>query len=217
MFRVKICGVTTPEDGQVVARAGADALGLNFYPASPRYVEPDRARRIASGLPSSVFKVGVFVNASPQQIRDTVARAGLDAIQLHGDEPPEFLSELAGCPVIRAFRLTEAGLGPIGDYLERCRRSGLLPQMTLIDSHVKGRYGGTGKTADWDTVAGYPFESWHPPLVLAGGLHPGNVAEAVRRVRPAAVDTASGVEADPGEKDPGLVEAFVQQARQAFP
>lgn len=200
----------------MVVRAGADAVGLNFCPASPRYVPLQQAQRIAAGLPAAVVKVGVFVNAAARDICRTFDEAGLDLVQLHGDEPPQFLAHLQGRPVVRAFRLGAKGLQPVADYLEECRRLGCLPQMALIDSHVKGAYGGTGRPADWSIVAAYPSQDWHPPLVLAGGLTPENVAEAIRTVCPAAVDTASGVESEPGRKANVLVERFVTAADGAF-
>jgi len=160
---------------------------------------------------------------------ETFGRLELDLIQLHGDEPPEFLEELKGTvpfslrenrdsphrPVMKAFRLDSNGLGPVFEYLERCGRLGCMPRMVLIEQKVEGKYGGTGKTADWDVVKQYPaiaLEKGYPPLVLAGGLTPQNVAQAVRTVHPAAVDTAGGVESSPGRKDAAAVEEFVRKA-----
>ena len=216
MFRVKICGITNVDDALASARAGADALGLNFYPKSPRHITPEQARAIVEVLPRNVVKVGLFVNAPVDEVRDTFDRLGLNLIQLHGDEPPESLAELGDRPVMRAFRLGSEGLPPVTEYLRHCRRLGCLPRLVLIDAHVKGAYGGTGQVADWPTVKRYPVDKDDPPLVLAGGLSPSNVAEAIRAVSPAAVDTASGVESAPGKKDPAAVEAFVRAARAAL-
>ena len=216
MFQIKICGITTADDALTVARAGADAIGLNFYPQSPRSVDLEAARRILEIVPAGVLKVGLFVNSSQEQVCRAFDQLRLDLVQLHGDEPPEFLCRLAERPVMRAFRVGPEGLGPVEDYLEQCRRLNRVPELVLIDSRTKGKYGGTGRVADWSTVACYPRHDWHPPLVLAGGLTPENVAEAIGAVQPAAVDTASGVESSPGRKDESLVVRFVREAREAF-
>jgi phosphoribosylanthranilate isomerase len=216
MFQIKICGITNVADALVAARAGADAVGLNFYPKSPRFVEFSRAKEISEVLPSEIAKVGVFVNVSAEEICRNFDELGLDMIQLHGDEPPEFLASLGGRPVMKAFRLGRGGLQDIFDYLERCRTLEGLPQRVLIDAQVGGSYGGTGKTADWSLCARYVRQKNLPPQVLAGGLCPANVAEAIAQVRPAAVDTASGVEASPGRKDHAAVVAFVRAAKRAF-
>ena len=219
MFRIKICGVTTVDDALAVARSGADAVGLNFYPKSPRYLQTPEARQIVDALPAGIVKVGLFVNALAEEVCETFDRLGLDLIQLHGDEPPHFLAELGGRPVMRAFRLGPAGLEAVGRYLRECRDRGGMPQLILIDAHVKGVYGGSGQVADWQQLTTYrpirPDEPI-PPLVLAGGLTPENVAEAIRTVHPAAVDTASGVESRPGRKSEALVRQFVEAARAAF-
>ncbi len=216
MFRIKICGITTVEDALLVARAGADAIGLNFYPQSPRYLPPDHVRPIVESLPPGVVKIGLFVNAGATEVCRTFDEFGLDLVQLHGDEPPEYLPHLGSRPVMRAFRLAQAGLSPVFEYLQQCCRLGCPPHCVLIDSFRRGQYGGTGKTADWEAVANYHLKPAHPPLVLAGGLAPENVANAIRAVRPAAVDTASGVERSPGRKDPDLVARFVAAARGAL-
>lgn len=216
MFRIKICGITTVEDARMVAAAGADAVGLNFCPQSPRHIALETARRIAECLPASAVKVGLFVNPPAARVLTVSDQLGLDLIQLHGDEPPEFLRELEGRRVVRAFRVGAEGLRPMLDYLERCRRLACLPQLCLVDSYRKGQYGGTGQVADWSLLGGYAREGAAPPLVLAGGLTPENVAEAIQAVHPYAVDTASGVESSPGRKDPELVERFVAAARTAF-
>ncbi len=216
MFHIKICGITSVDDARLVASAGADAIGLNFYAQSPRCIRRDDAEQIVEVLPADVVKVGVFVNASRDEVRRTFDDLGLDLAQLHGDEPPEFLAELEGRPVMRAFRCRQTGLAPVYAYLDRCRELGCLPHMILIDSYKEGIFGGTGETADWSELARYASIGGHPerpPLVLAGGLRPDNVAQAIRMVRPRAVDTASGVESSPGRKDPDLVRAFVEAAR----
>lgn len=222
MFRVKICGITNVNDAMAVARTGADAVGLNFFPKSPRYVDPERAQAIIEALPPRVVKVGLFVNADPEVVCRMFDQLGLDLIQLHGDEPPELLTQLGERPVMRAFRLGEGGLRPVGEYLDRCRQLKCVPRLVLIDAMVRGVYGGSGQVADWGVARRYAataFSEEHappPPLVLAGGLTPDNVAEAIRTVRPLAVDTASGVESAPGRKDPATVEAFVRAAKTAF-
>lgn len=213
MFRIKICGITCVADALAAVEAGADALGLNFYARSPRYVRPQVARQIVEALPAGIVKVGLFVNSPPEEIRALREELGLDLIQLHGDEPPELLSDLGGS-IVRAFRVGTAGLGPVLEYLDRCRALGCLPRMVLADSAVTGTYGGTGQVGPWQLLAQWPQDL--PPLVLAGGLTPENVAEAIGAVRPAAVDTASGVEETPGRKSTVLVRQFVAEARRGW-
>jgi phosphoribosylanthranilate isomerase len=218
MFRVKICGVTTPEDARTAAEAGADAVGLNFYPKSPRYLAPEAARAVAGAVPRGVVKVGLFVNAPVEEVCRAFDGLGLDLVQLHGDEPPQVLADLEGRPVMRAFRLGPEGMLPVGEYLGQCEQLGRMPELVLLDAFRKGAYGGTGEVADWSAAKTYrPVgDRPLPPLVLAGGLTPENVAEAIRTVRPAAVDTASGVESAPGRKDPELVRRFVRAAIEAL-
>jgi phosphoribosylanthranilate isomerase len=213
MFRIKICGITRLEDALAAATAGADAIGLNFYPRSARFVGEEQARRIAAAVPAGIARVGVFVNASAEEIQETFDCTPLDFIQLHGDEPPEFLCQLGDRPIIRVFRVGIAGLAAALAYLDCCRQFGVVPRMVLADAAAGRSYGGTGEMADWSALSGYPAAGWHPPLILAGGLTPDNVAAAIRAVRPAAVDTASGVESSPGVKDSGLMKRFVEAAR----
>jgi phosphoribosylanthranilate isomerase len=215
-FHIKICGITRAQDALWAASAGADAVGLNFYSRSPRYIWPEDARELIGLLPPEVVKVGVFVNAEPGEICQLFDQLGLDWIQLHGDEPPMLLEQLGGRPVIRAFRLGPDGLGPVLEYLERCRYVGRMPDWILLDGYRPGEYGGTGVEANWEVCRQYTGMAGMPPVVLAGGLTPANVGEAIRTVRPMAVDTASGVELSPGRKDPSLVAEFIRAAREAF-
>jgi phosphoribosylanthranilate isomerase len=215
MFRIKICGITSVEDGCAVVAAGADALGLNFYEKSPRYVSAEVAEQIVATLPPGVKKVGVFVNATAEEIRARFSALSLDLIQLHGDERPEFLAELDGLPVMRAFRAA-GNLSAVGDYLHQCEQLNCRPKMVLIDAYRKGQYGGTGETVDWTaTKAGRP-QIGTLSMVLAGGLTPQNVGQAIAAVEPDAVDTASGVEVSPGHKSAELIRAFVTEAQRAF-
>jgi phosphoribosylanthranilate isomerase len=226
MFQIKICGITNEEDARLAAKAGADALGLNFYPKSPRFISQETARRIIDILPPTVLKVGLFVNESVEAVIKSFDSLGLDLIQLHGDESPQYILQLGNRPVMKAFRLSSAGLSPIEAYLEElCRtdfqsvqEKGQIRNLSyvLLDSHVEGVYGGTGTPADWVVCAEYARNPNYPPLVLAGGLTPENIAKAVREVRPAAVDTASGVEISPGLKDPHRLTTFIENARRGF-
>jgi phosphoribosylanthranilate isomerase len=216
MFTIKICGVTTADDARAVAAAGADAIGLNFYAHSPLFLPLENAQHVAASIPRKVVRVGVFVNAPAETICGAYDALGLDLIQLHGDEPPEFLGELGDRPVMRAFRIGDEGLQPAAEYLARCRELGTPPAMVLVDAHRSGQYGGTGMTADWEMLVRERGLLDGIRLVLAGGLTAGNVADAIRCVRPTAVDTASGVESAPGRKDVGAVSRFVAAARGAF-
>jgi phosphoribosylanthranilate isomerase len=216
MFRIKICGITQVDDALAAVAAGADAVGLNFFPKSPRYVLLDNALPIVDSLPAGIVKVGVFVNAPADEVCRTFDRLGLDLIQLHGDEPPEFPSSLGGRPVMRAFRFGPGGLAAVADHLRQAAAGGGSPRLALIDAYRRGQYGGTGQVANWAALADYAAIHDAPPLVLSGGLTAKNVADAIRAVRPAAVDAASGVESSPGQKDPALVGEFVRAARTAF-
>lgn len=216
MFRIKICGITAVIDALAAAGAGADAVGLNFFPGSKRFVDHQRAREIVEALPNGVIKVGVFVNAGEDDIRRASDSLGLDTIQLHGDEPAEFLARLADLPLVRAFRLDARGFAPIDSYLSACADLGALPRMMLLDAHVPGQYGGTGTMLDWSPLGNAAVSPDRPPIILAGGLTPANVATAIHRACPAAVDTAGGVEYAPGKKDHTLMAAFVAAARAAF-
>ena len=213
MFQVKICGVTCVEDALAVAAAGADCIGLNFYAKSVRYLPPERAAEVAASIPDQVLKTGVFVNSPLAEIRDLAERFELDFVQLHGDEPPQAIAELSGLRVIKAFRLGPEGIAPVAEYLDRCYQLAALPAMVLLDAFQAGAYGGTGHVVDWATAREYHDLGAGPALVLAGGLTPGNVADAIAAVRPAAIDLASGVESSPGRKDPAKLAALFEKIR----
>ena len=207
-LRIKICGITREEDAWAAIEAGADALGFVFVPGTPRFIEPGRAAAITRSLPPFVSRVGLFVNADPEHIRATVAEARLDTVQLHGDEPPEVgLSLLGLVRVIQAFRVQ----GP--ETLQRLPDYRKSADAWLLDAYVPGTAGGTGARFDWN-LAVQARELGHP-LILAGGLKPENIAEAVRQVRPFAVDVSSGVESSPGQKDAEKIRELIRSARLA--
>lgn len=215
LFHVKICGVTTVDDARMIADHGADAIGLNFYKRSPRFIEDETAEQIVNAIPTTVLRIGVFVNEPTTEIRQRAELLKLDAIQLHGDEAPEDLKELPGLKIIRAIRVGDS-LEPVEKFLSRAKELSQSVEMLLVDSRRTDEYGGTGMTADWQLLAERMAHSHWPPLALAGGLTADNVDEAINRVRPAAVDTASGVESSPGIKDPHQVKRFIQAAKTAL-
>lgn len=216
MFQVKICGVTNLEDARCCAEAGADAIGLNFYPASPRCVAVDVAREITLGLPPTVTKVGVFVNAMSDDMLWTCDQVGLDVIQLHGDETPRIVTQLGGHRVIKAFRCRNGDFEPVAEFVHRCEDLGCRPCGVLIDAYQPSLFGGTGQIANWSLVRKLSELLRDMPIVLAGGLRSENVAAAIEATRAAAVDTASGVEFEPGRKDAQRVRAFIGNAWDAF-
>ncbi|MHB1399489.1 MAG: phosphoribosylanthranilate isomerase [Trichloromonadaceae bacterium] len=201
MLRVKICGITDVEDALQACACGADALGLVFYPRSPRCVTPEQARAIIQALPPLVTTVGLFVNEEPQRIRQLADDCGLDVIQVHGDEGPD-ACDFAPRRSIKALRVKDAA-SLVGH--EEFRTSAL-----LLDAWVAGAYGGTGESFNWELAAGIACQR---PVILAGGLTPENVAAAVNAVRPYGVDVSSGVESAPGRKDPAKVAAFIRNAK----
>jgi phosphoribosylanthranilate isomerase len=205
MVRVKICGVTTPQDACLAADLGAHAVGLNFFPESPRSISPYSARNIIRELPPFVACVGVFVNWAPEPVIALSQALRLAAAQLHGDETPQTVAEIAKkLPVIKALRI-EPGTA-LG--LPRHRAAAAF----LLDAACAGKFGGTGVTTDWTQAR--TLAECHR-IILAGGLTPENVAEAIRTVRPFAVDVASGVELLPGKKDPGKLRAFFSEVARA--
>jgi phosphoribosylanthranilate isomerase len=210
-LRVKICGVTTPDDVRAIADAGADAVGFNFHPGSPRFVDPKAAAPLVRAVPPLMAAVGVFVNQPFRQVCAIAYQLGLRGVQWYGN-PLE-----AGDPfpfsLIPAFRVRDQShLAAIEAYLGAAAEAGRLPGAMLIDAFVDGQLGGTGQQAPWELLAGFRSPV---PLILAGGLTPDNIAEAVRVVHPAGVDVASGVEISPGRKDPEKVRRFIQTAKDA--
>jgi len=213
VIRVKICGLTRVDQAVACAELGADWIGLNFHPSSPRYVEPAQAAAIVASLPPSVSPIGVFVDRPVAEVAELAFRTGLGFVQLHGLESPEVVGLLRPLRVVKAFRLeSHAAWVRVVDYLAQAATLGCPPEAVLIDSYVAGKPGGTGHTIDNDFLDG------RPPLdhlILAGGLTPENVAEHIRRVRPWMVDVASGVESALGCKDLNKVAAFVRAAKLA--
>lgn len=209
-MQVKICGIRSLEDAQAAIQAGADLLGFNFYPASPRYIEPKTCQEIVSALrqqPVSVILVGVFVNAASEQILETLERCSLDLAQLHGNEPPEVLKNLGQ----RAYKaLRPVDLWALEDALERYPAR-FTPPAWLVDAHNPVAFGGTGQTSDW-TLAAELAET--APILLAGGLTPDNVIQAINQVHPWGVDVASGVESAPGIKDIHKMRTFIKNAKE---
>jgi phosphoribosylanthranilate isomerase len=212
--RVKICGVTNVEDALAALEAGAASIGLNFHPSSPRFVTMEQAKRIVRVLPRGVSLVGVFVNRETSEVARTAHALDLPVVQLHGDEPPEDLRELREqFLTIRAFRLADGdSVNRMLAYLRRADEIDGTPYATLIDAHVPGIPGGTGKSIGDDILLSLPNMDH---LILAGGLTPENVADRVARLRPWMVDVAGGVESAPGKKDPTKMAAFVKAARGA--
>lgn len=202
--RVKICGVRSLEEAEAAVEYGADAIGFNFWPKSPRYIAPEMARSIIAKLSPLLSCVGVFVNEEPEHIIEIASQAGLNAVQLHGDEMPEYCAQLRGLKLIKAFRVSEDfDLNQIANY----RVSSI-----LLDTKVKNNYGGTGERFDWRIAL---EAKRFAPIILAGGLNAENVAEAINFVRPMAVDVCSGVEAEPGRKDISRIREFMSVVKQA--
>jgi phosphoribosylanthranilate isomerase len=202
---VKICGLTRPEDATLAGELGATWVGFNFSAESPRRVSPETARRLASAAGDGVVRVGVFVSEVPALIREAVDAACLDLVQIHRRLTPEDPGAY-GVPVVAVAHMgISAPKPPPAELLSKCKA-------VLFDVRVPGRSGGTGKRFDWSLVAGRQFGA---PVLLAGGLDPGNVAEAIRRVRPWGVDVASGVETSPGVKDAQKMRRFFEAVRSA--
>ena len=200
--RVKICGITSIDDAQAAVEAGADALGFMFYEPSPRYLTPEEAGAIIRELPAHVARVGVFVDADEATIRNTATSAGLDTLQFHGNELPDFCTQFA-LRTIKAFRVKEGeSLGLLAGYGT---------DGWLLDSYVQGVPGGTGERFNWDLAV--EAKRLGCPILLAGGLTPDNAGEAVDQVAPFGLDVSSGVEAAPGRKDAAKMATLIASAK----
>lgn len=201
MVKIKICGITSLDDALAAVRAGADALGFVFHPASPRHIFPEQATAIIRHLPPFVQTVGLFVNEGQDTVNATADQCGLDIVQLHGDETPEYCGTIRR-RIIKAFRVKDVtSIDAMKDYhVAAC----------LLDAWSPAAHGGTGRTFNWEIAACAAAAS---DIILAGGLTPDNVADAIRRVRPYAVDVSSGVESAPGRKDQSLISSFIRAAR----
>lgn len=205
MVHVKICGITNIEDALASVEAGAHALGFNFYRDSPRYIEPSAARRIIDQLPTSVLSVGVFVNERREQLERLADEAGVQAVQLHGDESPSYCRELKDLFVIKALR--------VSSHFEPEQAARYETGAVLLDGFSVRAHGGAGQTFDWSIAA--RTRPLVAKLFLAGGLNATNVAEAIACVQPYAVDVCSGLEITPGQKDQARVRAFIKAAQDA--
>jgi len=206
MMKIKICGITNSNDALACAAAGVDMIGLNFYEQSPRYIRTDQAHTIARTLPSSTQAVGIFVDAPVEEIRRVARDVGLRMVQLHGSESPEMCAELArDFAIIKALRMDD-GFG--------AQRASVYPMCTiLLDTYDERIAGGTGEVGDWELARA--TKKFASRLILAGGLSPENVAQAIATVNPDGVDVCSSVESAPGVKDPGRIQQFVAAARNA--
>jgi phosphoribosylanthranilate isomerase len=224
MFHIKICGITNVPDAIVAADAGADAIGLNFYRGSKRFINSDIAPEIAVAIKERVEPVGVFVNECVKAICEACRGASLTTVQLHGEKRPNWFQLYAGLhelgirfpnlSIIRAHCFGHRGFEAV--YEDMFDAHGHPADAVLIDTAVSGMFGGTGQTMDWNRLVNYEDSIGKLPLILAGGLTPDNVTEAIRTVRPHGVDVASGVECAPGKKDHAKVRDFVAAARDAF-
>jgi phosphoribosylanthranilate isomerase len=225
MFRIKICGITRPEDALAAAEAGADCIGLNFYEKSKRFVTLHQAASIIDVLPEDVTRFGVFVNHPPEKIAELVDTLSLDGVQLHGDEDAATVAAVAEATyncrprpeIVVAWRIGPQTLDELG-------AAGVMPSQfeqaagVLLDTARDGLYGGSGATLDWQSLSAWQLRTVFGPrhLLLAGGLTAENIAEAIRIVQPDGVDVASGIESEPGVKDPEKLRAFVGAAIEAF-
>jgi phosphoribosylanthranilate isomerase len=206
MTEIKICGITSLVDARIAALAGANALGFIFHPASPRHVTPDRSKQITSLLPVSICKVGVFVDCDANEVKSISRFCRLDFIQLHGHESPDYCRRFPHSVLLKSVALrSEEDLAVLREYPVKA---------IVVDTYDPGLPGGTGRTGDWNLAkrAGEKCA-----LILAGGLNSGNVQAAIERVKPRAVDIASGVETRPGKKDPEKIRAFIEAVKGSGP
>lgn len=204
-IKVKICGITNIEDARISVDYGADAIGFVFYPQSSRYISPDEAEQISTKMPPFVSIVGVFVDAPFEFIKEVKEKVKLDVIQLHGNESPDFC-KMFDCKVIKAFRVQNA------ETLDICKN---YPNVSwLLDAFNPDLVGGTGKVFDWQIAL--KAQLLNPRIILSGGLTAENVADAIQKVKPMAVDVSSGVEKSPGKKDHQKVKAFIKATKLAL-
>jgi phosphoribosylanthranilate isomerase len=201
--RIKICGITRAQDLHAAASSGADAIGLVFYEKSPRHVSVQQAVQLAHSAPPFITAVGLFVSPTVDYVREVLVKVPLDVLQFHGEETPEFCAQF-GRPYLKAIRV-KAGVDLI-----QCASRYAGAQGLLLDAYVEGMQGGTGESFDWALIP----HDLPLPVILSGGLHAGNVATAIRQVRPYAVDVSSGVEAAKGIKDAAKVAAFINEVKQ---
>lgn len=209
MFSIKICGITNVTDALAAEEAGADAIGLNFYSRSLRVVDVGEAKVIADSISEHVTRVGVFVDQTPQQVNEIVLECGLDVVQLHGDQDNDFIADIDCEHVVRAIRWS-GGEAMLSQQLTTVFTR---VKAVLLDAQVGKQFGGTGTKIPWEETVDVNFLL---PLILAGGLTPENVAEAITIVRPNGVDVAGGVESFPGKKDAEKIAAFVTAAKNAM-
>ncbi len=203
MVRVKICGITNIDDAMYAAELGTDAVGFIFYRKSPRFIDPDEAGKIVRQLPPFISAVGVFVNEEPGKVIRTARRSGIDTLQLHGDEPPDWCDRLGDFSVIKAFRVAK-DFDP--EILKAYKVSAY-----LLDTYAPGKYGGTGKTFDWQlAVTAGRFGR----IIASGGIGPDNVIDVIQKIRPYAVDVNSGVEIEPGKKDRGKLSDLFEKLKE---
>jgi phosphoribosylanthranilate isomerase len=202
MTRIKICGITRVEDALAAAHSGADALGLVFYDKSPRYVTPKQAAKLAAAIPPFVTLVGLFVNPGAEAVQEILQQVPLDVLQFHGEEEPTFCAQF-NRPYLKAVRVKH------GVDLVQCAARYKDAQGLLLDAFIEGTHGGTGLSFDWTLIP----HNLPLPVILSGGLHVNNVADAIKQVRPWAVDVSSGVEAAKGIKDAAKIAAFINEVK----
>lgn len=211
-IRTKICGITRAEDAIIAADAGADAIGLNFYAGSKRFVDPQVAQQVANAVRGRVALVGVFVNSSLEEVSDIVNHVGLSHVQFHGDEQPSIVADmktrLAGTFSIRAVRIREDDFESAQNEINQWQNAGV--DAVLLDAAAVGAYGGTGERLNWRALSQLEFKV---PWLLAGGLDPDNVTSAITACEPGGVDVASGVELSPGIKSEMLICKFVSESK----
>ena len=206
--RIKICGITTLEDALAAVQYGTNALGFILVKKSPRYVSPEKVRAIVSSLPPFIQTVGVFVNESPQEVRHLIEYCGLDLVQFHGEESPDYCKAFS-TRAIKALRVKDASAIEEIDSYRDCVRG------ILLDSWSSKAHGGTGKRFDWDLARQALDNKAGLPVILAGGLDVSSVQDAILKVRPFGVDVSSGVEVSPGKKDKKLVKDFIKRVKEA--